>query len=628
MKLDSRKIIILASALVLCITVFFVVSTCSSKSRAASITSMLDEADRYISLNNPSDALKILSDAEKKIVSPMEAVGIYKRYMLLSETKSAEKVIKKNLKSNPENLELNAVYTYILKTNGDYEKAFSQAEILKGTKYGSLYSELYLKKLLKEKAEQPFEFYLTSDFESIYQAAYTTSRDNAWLRNVALIHLERGEFGAACAVAPETKKSSSDAYFWAAVYYDAEKYEYAAQSLLEAERIAKRNENFFYEGIPERVRVGNIEIASLLSDCYVNIGEDDAAENVRSELIAQLMLSEGDTSMDLLGRMYLNSALYFQGHDDDQSAYRYLSFVVEKWPDSTPALIAYGNFAYNSARRVMDDPLTQALRDAGVVSVDMKRFDDLPRVPVSDALARMKDALAHTNDRTLHVAILDLEDRVDVNADERVRLSKVWRLLEQNTISPNLYPPEVIQYALHILLSLEQYSDAKALFVKYLNARFGFNEENAYEQELLDSIKKMDLWEMEYAAYFAAAENDSLLSRTLYERVVYSAGNYSNRNGVEISPECDTQSAVNLAMIYSSTGNKDQALELYGAAGSRATDSYLKSEILYRLGCIYNARGNREDARHSLEYSLYLNPSNGNARLLLNELKATFQEQQ
>ena len=93
-------------------------------------------------------------------------------------------------------------------------------------------------------------------------------------------------------------------------------------------------------------------MASLLSDCYVRLGEDDVAENVRDDLIASLMLSGAEQdSSDLLARVYLNSALYSQERDNPQDAKKILDFVVEKWPNFSPALIAYGNFAYESARR-------------------------------------------------------------------------------------------------------------------------------------------------------------------------------------------------------------------------------------------------------------------------------------
>ena len=107
------------------------------------MTSALDEADRYIAQGYPKDALKILSSCEKKILSPMDAIGVYKRYVALDEKKSAEKILKASLKKNPKNLELNAVYVSFLKNGKRFDEAYKRSELLRGTKYGSLYSEFF-----------------------------------------------------------------------------------------------------------------------------------------------------------------------------------------------------------------------------------------------------------------------------------------------------------------------------------------------------------------------------------------------------------------------------------------------------------------------------------------------------
>ena len=67
--------------------------SCSSKATAVSMTAALDEADRYIEQGYPRDAIKILSSCEKKILNPMEAVGVYKRYMALDQKKAAERIL-------------------------------------------------------------------------------------------------------------------------------------------------------------------------------------------------------------------------------------------------------------------------------------------------------------------------------------------------------------------------------------------------------------------------------------------------------------------------------------------------------------------------------------------------------
>ncbi len=592
------------------------------------MTSALDEADRYIAQGYPKDALKILSSCEKKILSPMDAIGVYKRYLSLDEKKSAEKILKASLKKNPKNLELNAVYVSFLKNGKRFDEAFKRSELLRGTKYGSLYSEFFFRDLIKEEASRPLSFYLSEEMAARYIDAYNSNKDNAWLRNAALCAMASGAYGDAAQLFPQEMDNSSDAYFWALVMYDNKKFGEAAECLLESQRLSKKTPSLLSDEKISARKTSSIEAASLLSDSYAMMGEEKEAENVRGQLIAELTLgkekataSQEELSSSLLATMYLNSAIYALQRNDERAAYNSLLFLVQKWPDFVPALVAYGNFAYNSSRRVMDDPLTKSLRDAGVVSTDMKRFDERPRASVSDALLRMKESVARTRNDTLYVAALELEDKLDDSSDERTRLGRMYRVLERNALAADLFPPEIAQYAVHTLLNLDRYDEAKDLFKKYLIARYKLGKERDFEEDLVLSLQKMILWEVEYAGYFAAREKNTDLTKRLYEYAVYESGFSSSYGGTEISPAAATESAVNLAMIYSSTGNKDKALELYGRAQSRATDNYLRSEIMYRLACVYDAKKDAAAAIKALEYSLYLDPSNGNSRLLLSKFK-------
>lgn len=622
-----NKAWLVCAAVALCGTLI----SCSSKAKAVSMTAALDEADRYIAQGYPKDALKILASCEKKILSPMEAIGVYKRYCALDNKKAAEKVLKNNLKKNPDNLELNAVYAWFLDKAGRSDEAFKKAAALRGTNYGSLYSEYFLRNGASEAGAKEQSYFLSNEMQALYVDAYNGSGDNAWLRNAALCSMKKGEYGDAAQMVPDQKKSSSDAYFWGLVFFDNKKYGEAAESLFEASEALKKNEDRFADGISESRKVNSIEVASLLSDCYVNMGEDKAAEEIRNDLIAQITLgaengtaAEVGSTESLLGTMYLNSALYALQKNNDRAAYNILTFVTQKWPDNVSALIAYGNFAYNSSRRIMDDPLTKSLRDAGVVSTDMKRFDETPRVAVSDALLRMKESVARTHNDALYVAALELEDKIDDSSDERTRLGRMYRVLERNATGADLYPEAIAQYAVHTLLRLDRYDEAKQMFLKYLTARYKLGSERPFEEDLVLNLQKMSLWEVEYAGYFAAKEKNTDLTKRLYEYAVYESGFSNSYGGTEISPAAATESAVNLAMIYSSVGNKDKALELYGRAQSRSTDNYMRSDIMYRLACIYDAKKDAAAAVKSLEYSLYLNPSNGNARLLLGKFQNNF----
>ncbi len=247
--------------------------SCSSKSSAMSMTSALDEADRYIAQGYPKDALKILSSCEKKILNPMEAIGVYKRYAALDNKKSAEKVLKDNLKKNPKNLELNAVYVSFLKNSKRFDEAFKLSERLKGTKYGGLYSELFFRSLMAEDLERPLDFYLTQEMTARYIDAYNSNNDNAWLRNAALCAMSSGAYGDAVESLPQTMDNSSDAYFWALVLYDNKKYGEAAECLVEAKRLAQKKPIMLSDEKIAALKTSSIETVALLSDSYAMMGE-------------------------------------------------------------------------------------------------------------------------------------------------------------------------------------------------------------------------------------------------------------------------------------------------------------------------------------------------------------------
>ena len=87
-----------------------------------------------------------------------------------------------------------------------------------------------------------------------------------------------------------------------------------------------------------------------------------------------------------------------------------------------------------------------------------------------------------------------------------------------------------------------------------------------------------------------------------------------------ISQMASTAACMNLADIYFSTGKKDKALDLYGRAAGRESNNTIRSEIFYRIACIYTATGENKNALRSLEYAISMNPENERASLLRTQL--------
>ena len=130
----------------------------------------------------------------------------------------------------------------------------------------------------------------------------------------------------------------------------------------------------------------------------------------------------------------------------------------------------------------------------------------------------------------------------------------------------------------------------------------------------------MEIWEGECAAYFALLDGNVSAARRLYEYVLFETGglhrNSARAQITSISPLSSPVSAINLAMMYSSTGNKKDALALYGLAAGRTRESNAKADILYRTAVIQHDTGDKNGALLSLEYCLALNPTHADARLL------------
>lgn len=610
--------------------------SCSRNVKSTSLTSTLDEIDRYIVQGQTDSAVKLLDKTDRKSLPPAVRLGIYRRYIQLDEKTKAEKLIKSCLKNNPDNKEIIAVYSSLLMKQGNLKDALSLSKKLTGTEYGSIYAEALLRTVISSAGSSvTFVNFCIPEYTSVFFDAYTGSKDTAWLRNCAAICILRGNMEQALSYVPSEFKDAQDAYFWSLICYDSKKFVEASENLKIAKDLVNReiSDTFEIKKVLKEKQNLSLKIRSLLADSYVSLSEEKLAETERNSLLEYLTSLDEEVvieeenfpveyripGVDLLSVIYLNSALWSLSKEDYKGAYKLLSFEVDKWPDYAPGLIAYGNFAYNSNLVSLDDPMTQELRKLGVRSLDMKEYDELPKVPVSDAIARMQDSLARFKNFQLYVAMLDLEDKVEQSA-EKVHLAKIYHTLERNTLGTNLYPPEICRYAVHGLVSHDKKEEAEFLFTKYLAKRYNFSEKSSYYDEVFKHIHQMETWEIEYSAWFAANEKNATLAAGLYEFIVFNEYLKDEKQVKEISPRATVAAMQNLAMIYSSTSRKDEAISLYGKASNYARTSLQKSECLYRIGVLYNERKQVLDAVKSLKYALYLNPSHSKARLLLAQI--------
>ena len=629
----QNKIVFLLFAIVFFCACFF---SCSSKTTALSITSTLDEVDRYILQGQTESAVKLLSKTDKKSLPVSARLGIYKRFVKLGEQEKADKLLKSCLKKNPDDKMLLAIYSSRLLKQGKIGEALSVSKKLSGTEYGSFYAEALLRSRTQSSGTMvAFIDFCLQDYAPVFFDAYSGSKDNAWLRNCAVISLVNGHPDQALQYHPSLFSDATDAYFWACVSYDNKKYVETSEDLKLAKEFVEHEiyELKEFNQASRQKENLNLKIRSLLADSYISLSENSLAEQERNSLLNYLStLDEEEViedsvpekyripSTDILSVIYLNSALWSLAKEDYKAAYNLLKFEVEKWPDYGPGLIGYGNFAYNSSLLKLDDPLTLELRRLGVRSMDMQAYDEIPKVPVEDALSRMEDSLSRFKNFELYVAKLDLEDKIK-NYSEKTHLAKIYQTIERNTLGTNQYPPEIAQYAVHGLLLHEHFDEAETLFKKYVARRYKFETDSAFYDEFFRHIHQIDTWEIEYAAWFATHAKKASLATQLYEFIVFNEYLYEQKHVQELSPKASACAMLNLAMIYSSTKRKDEAIKLYGKASGSIQNHLLKAEAMYRIGVLYADAKDTENALKSLKYAVYLNPEHSKARLLLGQLK-------
>ena len=603
-----------------------ILASCRLRAEQKSLTSHFEMVDILIADNQFSDAVKELKKIEKQVYDSWSYIGVYKRYAKIGEDVKAEKILKKAIKKNSHNPELLAVYSAFLLRHTRLDEAKKYSEELRGTKYGSLYSEAVLKLAARDSASaasqngQPgnSEFFKDQKYYSIYLDAYRGSLNPIWIRNCALFNLKEGLFEAAAGLLPVSYADADDAYFWALVLYDSGKY-YEAIDAIEASK-AYLNDYADWSG-RRLFRVTQIKQVALESDAYMAVSEMEASETKRQEIICRLDNMEKLSAQDeeLLSIIVVNSAVFARNQYEDDSCADLLFYAVNRWPDNVAALILYSDFAYNSNLERPETIEMRNLRQNGITSLSMQKYDNRRKIPMSDALYRLDKALERTKDPYLSIARLDLKYKMDSSFSVKEKTVDLWLQMENNYSEEEKYQTLLVEYVLSFLLKTKQEDEARELFYKYVSNTFKFDQKEDFWIQVEKNLKVMDVRTAEFAAWFATTLKKYDEAVRLYEYCVYESGGVLFQ-GI-VSPHVSTVSCMNLADIYFSTGKKDKALELYGKAAGRESQSYIRSETFYRIANIYASTGDNKNALRSADYAILLYPDNAKAALLKEKLK-------
>lgn len=561
-------------------------------------------------------AIKELKKVEKRAYDSWSYIGIYKRFILIGEQNLAEKIIKKALKKNKQNQELLAVYTNFLLKQNRLEDAGKYAEKLRNGNYASLYSELVLRESQKQVTDQgAYAFYQNEDFYQIYLDAYKGSKNPIWLRNCAVYNLTQGLYNQASLLNPPAYADVDDAYFWGLCLYDAGKYNFAIEALEKAHKYYSDYDN------KKQFKCNKIQIVALESDAYMAVSDFEQADLVRSCVVNNIDTVFADIKDDtLLPVIMVNSAIYAKNQMSEDYFADLLFYIVNRWPDYVPALILYSDFAYTSNLEKKEDDEVAALRRAGIKSLEMEKYDSRRKIPLSDALYRIDQSLKRKADPYLSITKLDLKYKTDPKLSEKDKYRDLWVLLEDNYIEGEIYHTLLVQYALNFLLTTKEYDDAWNLFYKFTTSHGKYDVKRDFWEQFIEQMKYYDLPIVEMAAWFASDLKKTNEAIRIYEYCVYESAGLLE-DGL-ISPLVSSASCMNLANIYFSIGKKDRALDLYGKIAGREVNNAKRSEIFYRIACIYSALGDIKNALRSSEYASSLYPENERASVLKDKLRA------
>lgn len=602
------------SILILFSLILFCFSGCSSRAEQKSLTSQFDVIDALIMQNQMQSALKELKKTEKRAYESWAYIGIYKRYMMLGEAVPAEKVLKKAIKKNGNNQELLAVYANFLLRENRLAEAGKVAEKLRGSKYASLYSEYILRDAAAKAPSDAVKFYHSRDFYQIYLDAYEVSKNPVWLRNCAVQNLENGDYALAADLLPAAFVDADDAFFWAMVTYDAGRY-YDTVSALESSRTLMAG----YEN-PQIFKTTKIKLIALESDAYMAVSEIESAEAARREVILNLDdFKVKPAEEPLLTNVILNSAIWAGNQGLDEQSADLLFYVVNRWQDCVPALILYADFAYRSNLEREEDSELTALRRAGIRTLEMEKYDNRRKIPMSDALYRIDSSLKRQNDPFLGIARLDLKYKTDKTISEKDKNRDLWYMLENNISEDGEYHTLLVQYALNFLLNTKQYDDAWTLFQSYVLDKGKYDDKHGFWEQFIEQVRNYDLPIVEFASWFASYFKLTDEAIRISEYCVYESGGLLE-NGF-ISPKAGTAVCMNLGDIYFSLGKKSAALDLYGKVAGRESRNSKRSEIFYRIANIYAAGGDIKNALRSAEYASSLYPENARASILKDKLR-------
>ena len=581
--------------LVICVLCF--VPSCSSGSSSGIFAEKLEVIDAFIGAEDYGGAWRLLKKNKKYVRSPRDYLSLIRRALLLDKNDFAEKYMRKGLSVFPDSQELLAVYAHFLLSLKRYEEAAKYAPKLEGGRYGSLYAELRFRTAGSEK--NPPDFLSPSYIQAYIDSALTTG-NGAYIRNAAVIYALQGDMQAAFRLHPKTMSVYDYPEFWARISFDSGNFVQCAEDVSFAKPSA--------------------ELSSLASDALLHAGDE------RGAVLAWIDSTERFPSSNPASWYNASRAALKSGSMG--YAYLFLSSLVRRFPDYVPGLAAYGRFSVYTPPQTKEHIFSNVLREKGIKTLSMELDDELPRVAPEEALARMNESLARTDDASLALEKLKLQWRVREStpgqglsaasvSDARKKAADIWALLERRAGAG--YDPLTVRFALWNFCRYGMIDEAAELFDLWCASRYapetdgsvpateGKNKQVVPKERIVPFKEE---WEYDIGSYIAFKQGRYARA----EDILTAAMNNKN-----IKPGESVR--LNLALLYNGSSRRVQALALYRKIlEDDRIDKKLQAEIYYKIAVIQREQKENRSAVLSLNQALALDPAHSRSRFMLKQL--------
>jgi len=585
--------------LVICVLCF--VPSCSSGSSSGIFAEKLEVIDAFIGAEDYGGAWRLLKKNKKYVRSPRDYLSLIRRALLLDKNDFAEKYMRKGLSAFSDNQELLAVYAHFLLSLKRYEEAAKYAPKLEGGRYGSLYAELRFRTAGSEKNSSDF---LSPSYIQAYIDSALTTGNGAYIRNAAVIYALQGDMQAAFRLHPKTMSVYDYPEFWARISFDSGNFVQCAEDV------------GFAKPSPE--------LSSLASDALLHAGDE------RGAVLAWIDSTERFPSSNPASWYNASRAALKSGSMG--YAYLFLSSLVRRFPDYVPGLAAYGRFSVYTPPQTKEHIFSNVLREKGIKTLSMELDDELPRVAPEEALARMNESLARTDDASLALEKLKLQWRVRESApgqglsagsasDARKKAADIWALLERRAGAG--YDPLTVRFALWNFCRYGMIDEAAELFDLWCASRYAPETDGSVPAPVPASEGKnkqvvpkerivpfKEEWEYDIGSYIAFKQGRYARA----EDILTAAMNNKN-----IKP--GESARLNLALLYNGSSRRVQALALYrNILEDDRIDKKLQAEIYYKIAVIQREQKENRSAVLSLNQALALDPAHSRSRFMLKQL--------